>query len=85
MLNVENVTVAGRLKVSRFAVGLDQSQMAALLGVSRTTVSSWERGMTEPNVSQFIGWARITKQPVDQLIDGLPGCTPRDLNPEPTD
>ena len=81
MLNVENMTVAGRLRVARLAVGRDQSEMAMLLGVSRNTVSSWERGITEPNVSQFIAWARETKQPVDQLIDGLPGVRPLGLEP----
>ena len=87
MMSVEAETVAGRLRASRVLCGLDQSHMAVALGVARTTVSNWERGIYEPNVSQFIAWARMTKQPVYQLIDGLPGveCTPWDSNPEPTD
>lgn len=86
-LSVLAVTVGGRLAKSRLLADLDQEDMAAALGLSRATISKWERDITEPSVSQFIAWARITKQPVDQLIDGLPGveCTPRDLNPEPTD
>lgn len=87
MLNVSVNTVAARLRAARLLAGLDQAEIAHAVGVGRTTVSSWERGFTEPSVSQFIAWARETKQPVDQLIDGLPGvkCTPWDLNPEPTD
>lgn len=85
MITITSDALGQRLKLSRLGAGLDQAGMASILGVARTTISSWERGISEPGVSQFITWAQVTKQPVDQLIDGLSGCTPWDLNPEPTD
>jgi len=100
MLNIRVHTLAARLRASRRAADIDQHVMASRLGVNRNTVSNWERGLSEPNVSQFLAWAEITGQPVEQLIDGLEGAqnapvtgesdtgrsyTPRDLNPEPTD
>ena len=73
MLNIDAETVAQRLRASRRAADIDQAEIARTLGVARTTVSNWERGVFEPSVSQFIAWARITRQPVERLIDGLPG------------
>ena len=85
MLNAPAETVGERLRVARLLAGLDQTEIGHMVGVSRPTVSSWERGLREPSVSQFIAWALATKQPLDRMIEGLPPCTPWDSNPEPTD
>lgn len=100
MLNIRVHTLAARLRASRRAADIDQQVMATELGVNRNTVSNWERGVSEPNVSQALAWAQITGQSIEQLLDGLEGMrnapaagesdtgrsyTPRDLNPEPSD
>jgi transcriptional regulator with XRE-family HTH domain len=84
LMTVNAMTVGERLRASRLLAGIDQTEMGRIVGASRPTVSNWERGITEPTVSQFLRWAEATKQPADQMIDGLV-CTPWDLNPEPTD
>jgi transcriptional regulator with XRE-family HTH domain len=99
MMHISAGTVGARLRASRRAANIDQGVMAAQLGLARTTISNWERGVFEPTVSQFIVWAQITGQPAHELIEGLPAIlrtpaagesepgssyTPRDLNPEPT-
>ena len=75
-------TPAELLLETRRAAGLSTRQMAARLDVSQGTVSNWERGNGEPSVSQFILWCHATKQPVDQMIDGLSAVVrPKGLEP----
>ena len=85
MLQSHTTTVAGRLREARALAGHSVRSIAPLVGVTRTTVSNWENGLSEPSISQFALWAAATKQPLDRMIEGLEWCTPRDLNPEPTD
>ena len=87
MLQSQATTVAELLGETRRMARLTTRQMAAEVGVSQATVSKWERGQGEPSVSQFILWARATKQPADRLVDGLfdSVCAPWDSNPEPID
>ncbi len=86
MLQSQATTVGQLLKDSRMLAGLTVREIAPHVGVSFATVSAWERGQGEPSARQFVAWAHATKQPLDQMIEGLlPLCTPSDLNREPTD
>lgn len=85
MIQIAAATPAELLKGTRGAAGLTTREIGAKVGVSASTVSAWERGAGEPSATQFILWARATKQPLDQMIEGLSSCTPWDSNPEPTD
>lgn len=87
MIQVEADTVPEILRATRALSGLTSREMAVLIGASHAAVTRWERGESEPSVTQFLRWAQATKQPAQQLLDGLSIelCTPRDLNPEPTD
>lgn len=38
---------------ARKDAGIDQSELAEYVGVTRTTISRWERGLGEPTVSEF--------------------------------
>ena len=58
---------------------LDQQHIADMLGVARTTVSTWERGETEPSASNFVRWAQITGQPLAWLAEGI--VRPKGLEP----
>jgi transcriptional regulator with XRE-family HTH domain len=53
-------TPSERLTAARLVSGLDQHTMARLLRKNRNTISSWERGHTEPTISAVIRWAAIT-------------------------
>jgi transcriptional regulator with XRE-family HTH domain len=85
MLQAHSTTVKARLRETRNAAGLTTRDVAARVGVGPATVSRWENGEGEPSVSQFALWAAATGQPLELMIEGLEWCTPRDLNPEPTD
>lgn len=68
-----------RLRKARELTGLDQGPFAATLGISRGTVSNYERGLTEsykPIVMR--AWAMATGVPIEWLETGLtPGDGPR--------
>ena len=47
---------------------LSQRQLAEALGSKRTTVSSWENGVSEPNITTLIKIAVLFDVSVDYLI-----------------
>lgn len=67
-----------RMAKARVLAGLDQEQMGLLLGVSDTTISSWETGKRQPRqmMTVFSHWARITDVPLWWLLD-LPENAPQ--------
>ncbi|AYD86269.1 transcriptional repressor [Microbacterium phage Efeko] len=71
LITIDATTVADVLRATRGAAGYSARGIAPLIGVSHGTVSSWERGMGEPSISQFIRWAEVTGQPAGQLLQGI--------------
>jgi len=57
-------------------------EIAAYLGVNRTTVSLWLSGKIKPRTSTLRLWAMRTGVPFEWLC-GV--CAARDSNPEPAD
>lgn len=47
------MSVSARLKAERERLDLSQSQMAALMGVGKTTVINWEKGASAPDAVQL--------------------------------
>lgn len=48
-------------------MGLNQSQLARLVGVSRQAVSEWEKG-AEPKLGALRKVARVTKTKLAELV-----------------
>lgn len=85
-----------RLILSREVAGVEQAQVAEILGVSRTTISNYERGYTSPRRATLLAWAMATGVDADWLMTGAespapsgPGggaeWAPRGSNPRPAD
>jgi len=72
-----------RLRRAREFAGLDQAKLAVDLGVSKNTISNYERGFTRPRRSQLLAWAMATGVALAWLEDEE--CAVRDSNPEPAD
>jgi transcriptional regulator with XRE-family HTH domain len=79
MLNDTGISLGKRLRIARQMADLEQSEIAAILGVARTTVSTWERGQTEPSATNFVRWAQVTNQPLEWLAEGI--ARPKGLEP----
>jgi transcriptional regulator with XRE-family HTH domain len=50
--------------------GLEQTEIAARMGLARQQVSRWERGETSPNVWDALDLAGILEVTVEQLANG---------------
>lgn len=61
---IEKVT----LPVARKIAGLTQKGLGNEVGVSESTVISWEKGRSEPTVSQAQKISEITGIPLDCII-----------------
>lgn len=61
---IEKVT----LPVARKIASLTQKELASAVGVSESTVVNWEKGRSEPTVSQAIAISQATGIPYDSII-----------------
>ena len=61
---IEKVT----LPVARKIANLTQKQLGLAVGVSESTVVNWEKGRTEPTVSQAKAIGEATGIPYDNII-----------------
>ena len=71
ILNDTGLGLAKRLRAARIIADLDQAGIAERIGVSRQTVSNWERGLAEPGATYFVRWAKETGQPLEWLAEGV--------------
>ena len=56
------------LKAARVNKGLSQKAAANVLGVSNTTLCSWEKGVTTPTADKIPAICALYGVPYDQLI-----------------
>lgn len=57
-----------RLKAARAAKGLSQQQLADMVGVSRQTISSIEKGDYNPSIKLCIAICKVLDRTLDQLF-----------------
>jgi transcriptional regulator with XRE-family HTH domain len=64
----EHRTLVERLKKARRDAGLDQSQVAKLLGISQSNVSKMEAGQRRIDIVQLKKFAKIYKRPIGYFL-----------------
>lgn len=57
-----------RMMAARIAAGLTQDQVAARLGVTRATLSNWERGTTAPKAAAVVQMASLYNVDIQTII-----------------
>jgi transcriptional regulator with XRE-family HTH domain len=67
-------TIGHALRARRQELGLDQREVASLIGMSRTTYSSYERDAQRPSVDIFPAIAEFLAIPMEELL-ALYGAT----------
>lgn len=75
------------LTAARETLGWSQRHLAGLLGVSQSTLLSWERTRTEPAAGQLLAWARALgydMAPVPPYTAALLGALTTVLTPSST-
>lgn len=69
-LRIPPLTLATRLRLAREWRNLDQTDIAQELGVSRATVSNYERSATHPGKLVLNAWAVVCDVDVEWLKTG---------------
>ena len=63
---MENIKIS--LAAARVNAGLTQAEVAKKLRISPNTLVAWEKGKTEPSISQGRMLERLYSIPIDNLI-----------------
>lgn len=56
------------LEAARVNAGLTQKELAKMLGVSNVTIVNWEKGNSEPSVSQLRKISELSGIPMDFIF-----------------
>lgn len=56
------------LPVARKIAGLTQVDLAKAVNVSESTVVNWEKGRSEPTVTQALQISEVVNRPLDSII-----------------
>ena len=62
--------LAQNLREARMARNMTQEFVAEALGLTRQTVSKWERGLTDPSTANLLALAKLYAVPPEQLLGG---------------
>jgi transcriptional regulator with XRE-family HTH domain len=62
------VDIRGKLKTLRSSMGLSQEKFAERLGITRASVSAYEEGRAEPNLTLLEKIADLTSISIDSLV-----------------
>ncbi len=62
-------TLGDRLHKSRKVAGISVEQMAQHLGVSRNTITNWEKDEPRPKRHVVLAWADVTGAPIEWLTE----------------
>jgi len=69
-----------KIREYRLKAGLSQRKLATLLGRGRDAVSSWERGLTLPNVPRLMRMAKILGTLAESLYMDFYSTFPKEEN-----
>ena len=67
-----------KIREYRLKAGLSQAKLARMLGRGRDAVSSWERGLTLPNVPRLMRMAKILGTLAESLYADFYSTFPTD-------
>lgn len=68
--NVPHIEVRHRLRIAREFAGLEQKELAELIGVSRTTIGNAETGVVKPRRITVNAWALACGVPASWILTG---------------
>ncbi|WP_159233465.1 helix-turn-helix transcriptional regulator [Mycolicibacterium vanbaalenii] len=74
--SVPQIEVRHRLRIAREHAGLEQDQLAELIGVSRNTVGNAEKGRVQPRRITINAWALACGVPASWISTGKVGDGP---------
>ena len=74
---IPQITLPVRLRLAREHAGLQQAQLADLVGVARNTISRAESGAAAPGRPLLLSWAMATGVPLGWILTGEAGAGAR--------
>jgi transcriptional regulator with XRE-family HTH domain len=65
------LTLGERLRYARQHARLEQTQLATLLGLSRQSISNYERDQRRPSKAVLLAWSIETDTPQEWIREGV--------------
>lgn len=78
-------TIGDRLRKARETAGLEQQELADIIGISRNTVSNYEKGRTQPRMLELREWSAATAVDLHWLVADWVKRPRQDSNLRPAD
>jgi transcriptional regulator with XRE-family HTH domain len=75
---IPELTLGDRLMLSREKARIGSHEMAAKFHKTRSTITNWEKGRSEPSHTEIKEWARITGYSLDWIMDGQLSVEPNE-------
>lgn len=64
--------LGARIRIMRKGIALKQSELAEKIGVTKSAVTAYEAGRSEPNLKNLIGLSRVLGVSIDWLLGEAP-------------
>ena len=81
-MKLKDKKMTDKLTALRVEFGLTQAELARAVGVSRQTVSRWERGTVVPSAGNLAALGRLYSVPLDELMNEEPDGEEEPAAPE---
>ena len=81
-MKLKDKKMTDKLTALRVEFGLTQAELARAVGVSRQTVSRWERGFIVPSTANLISLGCLYGLPLDELMNEEPDGEKKPAAPE---
>lgn len=76
-----DIKIGNRIRECRKSQHLTQETLAAILHVHQTAISQWEKGKTEPDMSNILKMAEMFSVSAEYLMGATEGRTTQDSAP----
>jgi len=61
--------IGTRIANLRESMGISQAELARKLGISRTSVNSWESGLAAPTAQYIVAMAKLFRSSADYILE----------------
>lgn len=79
---MDELFIANKIKYLRQYLALTQGELGKIIGATKQCVSSWERGISMPDILTFFKILKVSGLPLDELFEEIDNKSKFTLSPD---